>query len=167
MSTTLTGRPAAPGAAVAPAFVLAAPPVMTKLPEVASLSADEELARLVGALGLAEGELRELAESVAESAGEDEAEIFEAHAEFAADPELARLTEDAVRAGTSAERAVVGAFETFRELLVASASEYLAAREISDLVEAGDEAVGPGDVAAAATGLRGVADYLVGVRDAG
>ena len=66
--------------------------------------------------------------------------IFEAHAEFAADPELARLTEDAVRAGTSAERAVVGAFETFRELLVASASEYLAARA-SDLDDVRDRVV--------------------------
>ena len=140
MSTRLTGRAAAPGAAVAPAFVLAPPPVLTKLPEVASLSADEELARLEGALQRAEGELRELAETVAESAGEDEAEIFEAHAEFAADPELARLTEDAVRAGTSAERAVVGAFETFRELLVASASEYLAARA-SDLDDVRDRVV--------------------------
>ena len=140
MSTRLTGRAAAPGAAVAPAFVLAPQPVLTKLPEVASVSPDEELARLLGALQRAEGELRELAGTVAESAGEDEAEIFEAHAEFAADPELARLTEDAVRAGTSAERAVVGAFETFRELLVASASEYLAARA-SDLDDVRDRVV--------------------------
>ena len=78
--------------------------------------------------------------TVSASAGEDEAEIFEAHAEFAADPELARLTEDAVRAGTSAERAVVGAFETFRELLVASESEYLAARA-SDLDDVRDRVV--------------------------
>jgi phosphotransferase system enzyme I (PtsI) len=140
VSTRLTGRAAAPGAAVAPAFVLAPQPVLTKLPEVAFVSPEEELARLLGALERAEGELRELAENVAESAGEDEAEIFEAHAEFAADPELARLTEDAVRAGTSAERAVVGAFETFRELLVASASEYLAARA-SDLDDVRDRVV--------------------------
>jgi phosphoenolpyruvate-protein phosphotransferase (PTS system enzyme I) len=140
VSTGLTGRAAAPGAAVAPAFVLAPPPVLTKLPEVASLSPEEELARLLGALLRAEGELRELAVTVSASAGEDEAEIFEAHAEFAADPELARLTEDAVRAGTSAERAVVGAFETFRELLVASESEYLAARA-SDLDDVRDRVV--------------------------
>ena len=140
MSTRLTGRAAAPGAAVAPAFVLVPPPVLTKLPEVASGAPEEELARLIGALRRAETELRELAVTVSASAGEDEAEIFEAHAEFAADPELARLTEDAVRAGTSAERAVVGAFETFRELLVASASEYLAARA-SDLDDVRDRVV--------------------------
>ena len=140
MSTRLSGRAAAPGAAVAPAFVLAPQPVLTKLPEVASGAPEDERTRLLGALEQAEAELRELAERVAASAGEEEGEIFEAHAEFAADPELARLTEEAVRAGASAERAVVGAFETFRELLVASASEYLAARA-SDLDDVRDRVV--------------------------
>jgi phosphoenolpyruvate-protein phosphotransferase (PTS system enzyme I) len=110
VSTRLSGRAAAPGAAVAPAFVLAPQPVLTKLPEVASGAPEDERMRLLGALERAEAELRELAERVAASAGEEEGEIFEAHAEFAADPELARLTEEAVRAGASAERAVVGAF---------------------------------------------------------
>ena len=42
-------------------------------------------------------------------------------------------------------------------------AEYLAAREISDLVErAGD--VGPGDVASAINGLRAIYDYLVAER---
>jgi phosphoenolpyruvate-protein phosphotransferase (PTS system enzyme I) len=140
VSTRLSGRAAAPGAAVAPAFVLAPQPVLTKLPEVASGAPEDERTRLLGALEQAEAELRELAERVAASAGEEEGEIFEAHAEFAADPELARLTEEAVRAGASAERAVVGAFETFRELLVASASEYLAARA-SDLDDVRDRVV--------------------------
>jgi phosphoenolpyruvate-protein phosphotransferase (PTS system enzyme I) len=140
VSTRLSGRAAAPGAAVAPAFVLAPQPVTTKLPEVASGAPEDERTRLLGALERAEAELRELAERVAASAGEEEGEIFEAHAEFAADPELARLTEEAVRAGASAERAVVGAFETFRELLVASASEYLAARA-SDLDDVRDRVV--------------------------
>jgi phosphoenolpyruvate-protein phosphotransferase (PTS system enzyme I) len=140
VSTRLSGRAAAPGAAVAPAFVLAPQPVLTKLPEVASGAPEDERTRLLGALERAEAELRELAERVAASAGEEEGEIFEAHAEFAADPELARLTEEAVSAGASAERAVVGAFETFRELLVASASEYLAARA-SDLDDVRDRVV--------------------------
>jgi phosphoenolpyruvate-protein phosphotransferase (PTS system enzyme I) len=140
VSTRLSGRAAAPGAALAPAFVLAPQPVLTKLPEVASGAPEDERTRLLGALERAEAELRELAERVAASAGEEEGEIFEAHAEFAADPELARLTEEAVRAGASAERAVVGAFETFRELLVASASEYLAARA-SDLDDVRDRVV--------------------------
>jgi phosphoenolpyruvate-protein phosphotransferase (PTS system enzyme I) len=140
VSTRLVGRAAAPGAAVAPAFVVAPQPVLTGLPEVASGAPEEEQARLLGALERAERELRELALTVAATAGEEEGEIFEAHAEFAADPELERLTRDAVRAGASAERAVVGAFETFRELLAASASEYLAARA-ADLDDVRDRVV--------------------------
>ena len=140
MSTRLSGRAAAPGAAIAPAFVLAPPLVLAGLPETASGPPEEELTRLLGALGRAETELRELAQTVTASAGEEEAEIFEAHAEFAADPELIRLTEQAVAEGASAERAVVDAFETFRELLVASASEYLAARA-ADLDDVRDRVV--------------------------
>jgi phosphoenolpyruvate-protein phosphotransferase (PTS system enzyme I) len=140
VSTRLVGRAAAPGAAVAPAFVIAPRPVLTGLPERPSRAPEEEQARLLRALERAETELRELAETVAASAGEEEGEIFEAHAEFAADPELARLTQDAVRAGASAELAVVGAFETFRELLAASASEYLAARA-TDLDDVRDRVV--------------------------
>ena len=140
MSTRLSGRAAAPGAAIGPAFVLARPLVLTNLPEMASGPRKEEQERLLGALGRAETELRELAQTVTASAGEEEGEIFEAHAEFAADPELIRLAEQAVAGGASAERAVVDAFETFRELLVASASEYLAARA-ADLDDVRDRVV--------------------------
>jgi len=140
VSTRLSGRAAAPGAAIGPAFVLARPLVLTNLPEMASGPRKEEQERLLGALGRAETELRELAQTVTASAGEEEGEIFEAHAEFAADPELIRLAEQAVAGGASAERAVVDAFETFRELLVASASEYLAARA-ADLDDVRDRVV--------------------------
>ena len=45
-------------------------------------------------------------------------------------------------------------------------AEYLAAREISDMVERGDPGVGPGDVAAAINGLRAIFDYVVSERSA-
>jgi phosphoenolpyruvate-protein phosphotransferase len=140
VSTRLSGRAAAPGAALAPAFVLAPQPVLTGLPETASGLPEEERMRLLEALERAETELRELSLTVAATAGEEEGEIFEAHAEFAADPELIRLAEDTVGRGTSAERAVVDAFGTFRELLAASASEYLAARA-ADLDDVRDRVV--------------------------
>lgn len=140
MSTTLSGRPAAPGAALAPAFVVEPVPILGGFPETASRGPEEELARLLGALDRAEAELRELARTVSSAAGEDEGEIFEAHAEFVADPELIRLTKETVKAGASAERAVVDAFGTFRELLLASASEYLAARA-ADLDDVRDRVV--------------------------
>lgn len=129
MSTRLEGRGAAPGAALAPGFVLTDDAIaIDELPAERTGDPEEEIARLTEALARAETELRALAERVEASAGESEAEIFEAHAEFAADPELASLARQRIEEGASAERAVTEAFQTFRELLAASESEYLAAR---------------------------------------
>ncbi len=130
MSTELEGRPAAPGVAVAPAFRLEHVDVVASLEEPSGRSIDpeEERGRLREALETAEQDLRELAGEVAAEAGDEQGEIFEAHAEFAADPELRSRAEDAVAEGASAERAVADAFGSFRELLAASESEYLAAR---------------------------------------
>ena len=141
VSVRLTGRAAAPGAAFAPAFVVAPqPPIENDLPKERSGAAEEETARLRAALERAEEELRELAGTVEATAGVDEAGIFEAQAEFAADPELERMAEEAIRAGTSAERAVVEAFGSFRELLAASTDEYLAGR-VADLDDVRDRVV--------------------------
>jgi phosphoenolpyruvate-protein phosphotransferase (PTS system enzyme I) len=141
VSIRLTGRAAAPGAAFAPAFVVdSQPPLDTDLPAARSGSVDKETARLRAALNRAEEELEELARTVEASTGVDEAGIFEAQAEFAADPEVGALAEDAIRAGASAERAVVEAFGTFRELLSASSDEYLAGR-VADLDDVRDRVV--------------------------
>jgi phosphotransferase system enzyme I (PtsI) len=140
VSIRLTGRAAAPGAALAPAFVVAAQAELADIPKERSVPAEQEAARLRATLVQAEEQLRELARVVESTAGEDEAEIFEAHAEFAADPELARLAEDAIREGASAERAVMDAFGSFRELLAASSSEYLSARA-ADLDDVRDRVV--------------------------
>jgi hypothetical protein len=43
-------------------------------------------------------------------------------------------------------------------------AEFLAAREITQLAERGDEGVGPGDLAAAINGYRAVFDYVVSSR---
>lgn len=140
MSTRLVGRAAAPGASIAPAFVVAPPPDLERIPSLAAGTAEQETERLRGALRAAEAELRELASAVAASTGEDEAEIFEAHADFAADPELDRMAGEAVAGGVSAERAVVDAFGSFRRLLEGSESEYLAARA-ADLDDVRDRVV--------------------------
>ena len=141
MSTRLTGRAAAPGAALAPAFVVTPQqPVEDDLPKERSGPAEEETARLRAALERAEEELREIARTVAATAGQAEAEIFEAQSEFAADPELERMAEEAIRGGASAERAVAGAFGTFRDLLAASESEYRAER-VADLDDVRDRVV--------------------------
>jgi phosphoenolpyruvate-protein phosphotransferase (PTS system enzyme I) len=128
VSTKLAGRAAAPGGALAPGFVVVPRAALEDVPKQRVGTAEEESARLRGALEQADGELRELARTVQETAGQAEAEIFEAHAEFTTDPELARLADDAIGEGASAERAITEAFATFRELLVGSSSEYLAER---------------------------------------
>jgi len=43
-------------------------------------------------------------------------------------------------------------------------AEFLAAREITQLAERGDDGVGPGDVAAAINGYRAVYDYIISNR---
>jgi phosphoenolpyruvate-protein phosphotransferase (PTS system enzyme I) len=141
MSTKLTGRAAAPGAVLAPAFILVPQgTVEGELPLERSGTPGEEAARLRSALEQAQAQLRELAKAMEGIAGPAEAEIFEAHAEFAADPELARMTEEAIDAGSSAERAVVEALGSFRKLLEASESEYLAERA-ADLDDVRDRVV--------------------------
>ena len=45
-------------------------------------------------------------------------------------------------------------------------SEFLAAREITQLAERGNEEIGPGDVAAAINGYRAVYDHIVTTRAA-
>jgi multiphosphoryl transfer protein len=128
VSQALTGRGAAPGVAVAPVFVLRTDVGASPIPERRRGAADAEVARLHSALETAGRQLEELAAKVADEAGQAEAEIFEAHVEFAADPELASLAAQAIEDGASAERAATSAFGTFRDLLSASSSEYLAAR---------------------------------------
>lgn len=128
MSTRLTGRAAAPGVAVAPAFVVERRRQRTASEARAATDPGQDKERLREALDTAGRELRDIAKAVAEVAGEEEGEIFEAHADFAADPELARRAEEGIDAGATAEDAVTEAFGWFRELLAAAQSEYLAAR---------------------------------------
>ena len=125
MSHHLTGRAAAPGVALAPAAVIR-PPVVSD--EGKTGTPDEERARLEDALERAAQQLEELAEHVDQELGASEAEIFEAHAAFAQDPELADRARKAVAEGHSAVEAVTSAFASFRALLRASESDYLAAR---------------------------------------
>ena len=138
--------------AVAPAFVIASrprpgvsgdpsPPVEIEA-ATAPPTADpaQEHERLDAALEQATAQLEALAERLADEVGTDEAAIFTAHAAFAGDPELASMAHAAIDAGGAAEEAVRGAFGTFRELLAASADEYLAARA-ADLDDVADRVV--------------------------
>jgi phosphotransferase system enzyme I (PtsI) len=128
MSTTLTGRAASPGVAIAPAFVIEPRDDTDEDAETADLSAEEHKERADDALSKTEESLGEVADKMAEDAGEEEAAIFMAHADFAGDPEIAEMVHDAVDGGATAEQAVRDAFDKFRKMLEGSSSEYLAAR---------------------------------------
>ncbi|MFP5377946.1 MAG: phosphoenolpyruvate--protein phosphotransferase [Acidimicrobiia bacterium] len=126
MSATLRGSGAAPGIAVGAPFVVEPPATEVVDPgPVGPPEAEKE--RLHGALVQAAAELHAMAERMRPVAGE-EAEIFEAHAAFAEDPELEEQAAPLIEAGRSAVAAVAAAFGAFRKLLAASSSEYLAAR---------------------------------------
>ncbi|MBW3602848.1 MAG: phosphoenolpyruvate--protein phosphotransferase [Actinobacteria bacterium] len=140
MSTWLQGRGASPGVAVAPAFVVAPRERPDELPDAHDGDARRERRRLDEALEQAERDLRDIAEAMTTAADEGQGAIFEAHAEFVADPELASLAREAIDKGTSAEKAVRDAFDEFSGLLAASADEYLAARA-ADLDDARDRVV--------------------------
>jgi hypothetical protein len=82
---------------------------------------------------------------------------------FDAVPELADLVERILlEAGYDVDDPVARDGEE-REVV----AEYLAAREISDLVERGNTTLSPGDVAQAINGLRAVAEYLIRERGTG
>jgi phosphoenolpyruvate-protein phosphotransferase len=132
----LSGRAASPGAALGPAFVIA--PRLEITEPISAEDPDRERERVDVALEQVANDLEVLADEVAESAGEEEAGIFMAHAEFAADPELADRVHANIAAGASAERAVREGFGGFRSLLEQSSSEYLAARA-ADLDDVRDQ----------------------------
>jgi phosphoenolpyruvate-protein phosphotransferase (PTS system enzyme I) len=140
VTARLSGRAAAPGTALAPAFVLDTASSVSPIPDLRDGSAVEETSRLDAALALAAEQLESLGGRIAASAGQHEAAIFEAHAEFARDPELRSRAVAGIEAGASAARAVIDAFGAFRALLAASSSEYLAARA-EDLDDVRDRVV--------------------------
>lgn len=143
MTRTLTGRRAAPGIAIGPAFVLAERrrEALTDLlvhPPATGVDGESELLRR--ATSQSAEELSALADALAASVGADEAEIFASHAAFARDPELLALAEAHVRAGGSAVAGVAQAFAGFAELLAATGSELFGSR-VADLDDVRDRIV--------------------------
>jgi phosphoenolpyruvate-protein phosphotransferase len=142
MSVRLAGRPVSPGIGVAPAFVVdRSRPLLPDRAAASARSADEEQHRLTEALATVAAGLRKTAVELAATVGDAEAAIFEAHAEFADDPEIAAEAARRIAAGATAELAVTEAFDGFRRLLAASSSDYLAARA-ADLDDVRDQVLG-------------------------
>src|ERR671910_364915 len=122
------GVGASEGVAVGPVFVHAGgepEPERERIPEGA---VEEELGRFRGAVEAVVARLSETAERLRAAGSEEEAAIFEAHVEFAEDPELNSGVEERVRDLESPEAAVLAVGEEYAGVFAAMEDEYLAAR---------------------------------------
>jgi len=124
----LTGIGASEGVAVGPAFV---PATGWPEPERYRIKEDEieaELQRFRDAAEAVTGKLSETADELRRSGHEEEAGIFEFHAEMAEDPELASAVEERIRSLESPEAAVLAVGEEYAAQFAAMDDEYLASR---------------------------------------
>src|SRR5919112_1244994 len=123
----LTGTGASEGIVVGPAFV---PATGRPEPERTSIEEDQvaaELQRFEDAVETVAAQISETVDGLRASGNEDEAGIFEFHAEMAEDPELASAVEERVRNLQSPEAAVLAAGEEYAAEFAAM-DEYMAAR---------------------------------------
>ena len=124
----LVGVGASEGAVVGPAFVHFAGELK---PERESISKDEvenELERFRRAVETVSKKLSETRDRLRETAGEEEAAIFDAHVELARDPELSSEVEERVRNLVSPEAAVLAVGEEYATLFAEMDEEYMVAR---------------------------------------
>jgi len=126
--TRLSGVGASEGVAVGPAFVHLAGELEPERSDIPEEAVEEELERFRRAVEAVAGKLTETSERLSESGSEEEAGIFEAHAEMAEDPELASGVEERVRGLESPEAAVLAVGEEYASELAATEDEYMNAR---------------------------------------
>ena len=128
MATELVGVGASEGFALGPAYIHLGDkvePARTRIPEG---TLEKELARFKAATEAVAERLRRTGENLTGDLGEEEAAIFEVHAEMADDPELLEGVEERLRNGESPESAVLTVGEEYAGTLAALEDEYLAAR---------------------------------------
>jgi phosphotransferase system enzyme I (PtsI) len=124
----VSGVGASEGVAVGPVFVHAGrepEPERERIPEGA---VEEELGRFRGAVEVVVARLSETAERLRAAGSEEEAAIFEAHVEFAEDPELTSGVEERVQDLQSPEAAVLAVGEEYAGVFAGMEDEYMAAR---------------------------------------
>jgi phosphoenolpyruvate-protein phosphotransferase (PTS system enzyme I) len=120
---TLRGVAASQGASVAPAWLHEEREL--KLPDGPVDDRDGEIARLRESVAAVASAL----EAKSEASSGELAEVLDAQAMMARDPELVSIAEDDIRShGTPAARAMVAAGESYATALERSESEYMAAR---------------------------------------
>lgn len=124
----LTGVGASEGVAVGPVFVYSPGELKPERERISEDALEEELGRFQSAIEAVVRTLAMTADDLRESGNEDEAGIFDAHAEMAEDPELHSEVEERVRNLESPEAAVLAVGEEFAAMFAATEDEYMAAR---------------------------------------
>jgi phosphoenolpyruvate-protein phosphotransferase len=124
----LTGVGASEGVAVGPVFVYTPGELKPERETISADAVEEELGRFHSAVEAVVRTLAMTADNLRESGNEDEAGIFDAHAEMAEDPELHSEVEERVRNLESPEAAVFAVGEEFAAMFAATEDEYMAAR---------------------------------------
>ena len=124
----LTGIGASEGVAVGPAFVPRTGRPEPERMRIAEEDVEPELQKFQRAVQAVVGRLSETIDALRRSGNEDEAGIFEFHAEMAEDPELASAVEERVQNLESPEAAVLAAGGEYAAGFAAMDDEYLAAR---------------------------------------
>jgi phosphoenolpyruvate-protein phosphotransferase (PTS system enzyme I) len=124
----VSGVGASEGVAVGPVFVHAGGEPEPERERIPAGAVEEELGRFRGAVEAVVARLSETAERLRAAGSEEEAAIFEAHVEFAEDPELNSGVEERVRDLESPEAAVLAVGEEYAGVFAAMEDEYMAAR---------------------------------------
>ena len=124
----LTGVAASEGVAVGAVFVHVGGELVSERESIPEDSVEVELERFHRAVESVARQLSETAEGLRESGSEEEAGIFEFHAEIAEDPELASGVEERVRNLESPEAVVLAIGEEYARTFAAMEDEYMAAR---------------------------------------
>ncbi|MGI8650609.1 MAG: phosphoenolpyruvate--protein phosphotransferase [Rubrobacter sp.] len=155
----LDGVAASEGVAFGPAFIHTPGKLEAERKTIEESEVERELARYNEAVAVVSKKLSETAEELRSSGGESEAGIFEAHIEFAEDPELADGVEERVKSLESPEAAVLEVGEEFAGMLAEMEDEYLAARadDVRDVTaQIAAELIGCGVAGLAALGTPSV-----------
>lgn len=126
--TRLTGVAASDGVAVGRAFVHTPGELTPDRDRIPTGSEESELARFDEAVATVVRKLTETAGHLTATGSAKEAEIFEAHVEFAEDPELRDGVEERIGNLESPEAAVLAVGGEFAAMISAMDDEYMAAR---------------------------------------
>ncbi|MEJ7843799.1 MAG: phosphoenolpyruvate-utilizing N-terminal domain-containing protein [Rubrobacter sp.] len=127
-SLEIVGVGASEGVAVGPVFVYAPGELKPERETILAREVESELDRFKGAVEAVVASLFETRSRLEEAGNEEEAAIFDAHAELAQDPEFRQGVEERVGNLESPEAAVLAVGEEYAQIFSGMEDEYMTAR---------------------------------------